>query len=103
MVSDYGNVNVDFSGVKDILDEYDDNATLNERVDVLSRAPTQANVSVTEIGTDQADEVNPTASLEFVENLINNLVAALVYSIITPKIVMLLSVNKALMGRPFRL
>jgi len=96
--SDYGNVNVDFSGVKDILDEYDDNATLNERVDVLSRALTQANVSVTEIGTDQADEVNPTASLEFVENLINNLVAALVYSIITPKIVMLLSVNKALMG-----
>ena len=69
--------------ISKILDEYNDNAELNEQIDVLSRAITQASVTVSK-GVSDVDKTN--------------LATAIVMSILSPKVLMLLEVNQQLMG-----
>lgn len=85
----------DFSSVSEILSEYDSKATLNERMDVLHRAITQASVSFSENAGD-SDRV--TIRYKFVCDLVENLTNAIVNSILTPKVLLLLEVNQRLMG-----
>jgi hypothetical protein len=83
----------DFSAVRDILSEYDSVATLEEQVDVISRAITQASVTISD-GVDDKYGVE----FGFVFDLIENLVLAIVNAVLTPKVLMLLEVNKQIMG-----
>jgi hypothetical protein len=85
----------DIDEIYEILSEYDSNATLNEQKDVLNRAITKTSVIVSE-GADESDKV--AVQFNFVTDLIENLVQAIVYSLFTPKVLMLLEVNETLMG-----
>ena len=77
------------------LNEFDENATLNEQKEVLTRAINNASAIVTD-GADETDKV--TVEFNFVSDLIENLIQAIVYSIMTPKVLMLLEVNQQIMG-----
>jgi hypothetical protein len=95
---DFGNTNNtvgSFDNVAEILGEYDAEATLEGRVDILSRAITQATVNITE-GLEESDKYG--VEFGFVFDLIENLVFALVNAVLTPKVLMLLEVNRQLMG-----
>lgn len=84
-----------FDSIKEILAEYDANADLNVQVDVLSRTITEAAVTISQ-GSDAKDMYN--VQFNFVLDLIENLVFAIVESILSPKVLMLLEVNQQLMG-----
>jgi len=84
-----------FSSIEEILNEYDANADLFSQKDVLHRAITQAAITVSE-GVDDADKFN--IQYEFVFDLIENLVSAIVDGILSPKVLMLLQVNQTIMG-----
>ena len=81
--------------VNDILSEYNDNAELHERIDILHRAITQASVIISE-GVDAENKHK--VEFDFVSDLIKNLVTAIVNSILAPKVVMLLEINQKIMG-----
>ena len=82
----------------DILNEFDNNATLNENKEVIKRAITKATATIT-------NEVLPEDkySIEFniVQDLIKSLVVILVDTFISPKIVLLYEVNRHLMGQDY--
>lgn len=85
----------DFSNVRKILNEYDSNGELHEQMDVLGRAITQATVNLTE---GLPNEVKHSIEYGFVFDLVENLVMAIVKAILSPKLLLLLEVNKKLMG-----
>lgn len=94
----FGNVTEEvgsFANVREILDEYDANAELHEQVDILNRAITQASVNITE-GVAEKDKYK--IHYGFVTDLIEQLTFAVVSSIFSPKVLMLLEVNETLMG-----
>jgi hypothetical protein len=85
----------DLEEINSILREYDSNATLNEQTEVLSRAITKASVTISE-GADDEDRI--AVQFNFITDLIENLIQTIVYSLFTPKVLMLLEVNETLMG-----
>lgn len=89
------NESASFDNVRQILEEYDDAATLEEQVDVISRAITQASVTISE-GVDESDKYG--VEFGFVFDLIENLVLAIMNAILSPKVMMLLEVNRQIMG-----
>lgn len=94
----FGNVTHEtglFDSVNDILNEYDANAELNEQVDVLHRAITQAAVTVSD-GVEESDKFD--VEFNFIFDLIEALTTAIVNSILSPKVLMLLEVNQKIMG-----
>ena len=94
----FGNVTQEvgsFANVREILDEYDANAELHKQVEVLNRAITQASVNITE-GVEEKDKYK--VHFDFVTDLIEQLTFAVVSSIFSPKVLMLLEVNETLMG-----
>ena len=94
----FGNVTHEtglFDSVNDILNEYDANAELHEQVDVLHRAITQAAVTVSE-GVEESDKFD--VEFNFIFDLIEALTTAIVNSILSPKVLMLLEVNQKIMG-----
>ena len=84
-----------FESVDEILKEYDANADLHEQTDILHRAITQAAVTISE-GADDADRYK--LEYDFVFDLVENLVTAIVNSILSPKVLLLLEVNQKIMG-----
>ena len=84
-----------FDSVHEILNEYDSNADLNIQVDVLNRVITQAAVTISE-GVDAKDTYD--VQLNFVSDLIENLVQAIVEALLSPKLMILLEINQQLMG-----
>ena len=94
----FGNVTHEtslFDSVNDILNEYDANAELHEQVDVLHRAITQAAVTVSD-GVEESDKFD--VEFNFIFDLIEALTTAIVNSILSPKVLMLLEVNQKIMG-----
>lgn len=94
----FGNVTEEssmFSNVEEILKEYNANAELHEQFDVLNRAITQASVNITE-GVEEKDKFK--VHFDFVTDLIEQLTFAVVESILSPKVMMLLEVNETIMG-----
>ena len=89
------NESASFDNVRRILEEYDDAATLEEQVDVISRAITQASVTISE-GVDESDKYG--VEFGFVFDLIENLVLAIMNAVLSPKVMMLLEVNRQIMG-----
>jgi hypothetical protein len=88
-------IDADIAEINSILQEYDSNATLNKQKEVLKRAITKASVTVSE-GAEDIDK--PAVQFNFVTTLIENLIQAIIYSIFSPKVLMLLEVNETLMG-----
>lgn len=88
-------INTEISKINEILNEYDSEATLNKQSDILKRAITRAASTVSE-GADDVDK--PAVEFNFVSDLIENLIQSIVYSLFTPKVLMLLEVNETLMG-----
>lgn len=94
----FGNVTEEsgfFSNVEEILKEYNSNAELHEQFEVLNRAITQASVNITE-GVEEKDKFK--VHFDFVTDLIEQLTFAVVESILSPKVMMLLEVNETIMG-----
>ena len=79
-----------------ILNEFDDNATLNKNVDVITRAFTQATASITEevLPEDKYD-----IEFSIIEEIIKSLTCNIIESLFTPKLMLLLEVNTILLGK----
>jgi hypothetical protein len=84
-----------YQSIKDVLKDYDTNATLEKRMETLSRAVTQASAIISE-GARAEDKFE--TEYNFVFDLIENLVTAIVNSILSPKVMMLLEINQTIMG-----
>ena len=94
----FGNITKEsstFENVQEILKEYSANAELHEQFDILNRAITQASVNITD-GVDESDKFK--VHFDFVTDLIEQLTFAIVSSILSPKVMMLLEVNETIMG-----
>ena len=94
----FGNVTKEigtFDDVNEILSEYDDEAELHERIDVLHRAINTA-ASVLSNGVDEENKYD--VEFNFVTDLIEALTTAIVNGILSPKVLMLLEVNQKMMG-----
>jgi len=94
----FGNVTKEsngFENVHKILEEFDANAELVKQVEILNRAITQTSANIT-AGVDAEDEFK--VHFDFVTDLIEQLTFAIVSSILSPKVLMLLEVNETLMG-----
>lgn len=87
--------NVSLDEAYSILSEFDDNATLNENKEVITRAITTATAKITE---EVLPEDRYNVKLNLVQELIKGLVMIIVESLLTPKIILLFEVNKQLMG-----
>ena len=83
-----------FYDAKQILSASLSGDTVNEE-EVLHRAITQAKVTVTE-GSDGSDEYGIANNLIF--SLLNNLITAIVQSLLSPKLLMVIVVNQSMMG-----
>ena len=84
-----------FENVAEILAEYDNAATLEQQINVINRALTQASVNISD-GVDEAEKYG--IKFGFVTDLVENLMLAVVNSVLTPKVLMLLEVNRQIMG-----
>ena len=84
-----------FENVSEILAEYDNAATLEQQINVINRALTQASVNISD-GVDEAEKYG--VKFGFVTDLVENLMLAVVNSVLTPKVLMLLEVNRQIMG-----
>lgn len=83
-----------FYDAKQILSASLSGDTVNEE-EVLHRAITQAKVTVTE-GSDGSDEYGIVNNFTF--SLLNNLITAIVQSLLSPKLLMVIVVNQSMMG-----
>ena len=91
---------VDFSEVTDILKDYPENGTLEEQKTVIKKALERACAIV-----DERDGSNITAlsdkgttKIDFLTNILQQLVAEIVDAVLSPKVLMLIMINKILMG-----
>ena len=87
--------NVSLDDAYSILSEFNDNATLNENKDVITRAITTATATIT---SEVLPEDKYNVKLNLIQELIRGLVTIIVESLLTPKIILLFEVNKQLMG-----
>lgn len=78
-----------------ILDEYNENATYEEQISVINRAFDKASAVITE-GVNDVDANG--IKVNFVYDLIEQLTMAIMSSILSPKVLMLLEVNQQMMG-----
>lgn len=83
-----------FYDAKQILSASLSGDTVNEE-EVLHRAITQAKVTVTE-GSDGSDDYG--IANNFIFSLLNNLITAIVQSLLSPKLLMVIVVNQSMMG-----
>lgn len=94
----FGNVTHEigtFDSVSEILNEYDANSEYHKQEDVLHRAITQAAVTISD-GVDEIDKNS--VEFNFVCDLVEALTTAIVNSILSPKLLMLLEINQKIMG-----
>lgn len=87
---------IDARSLTSILDEFDQVETLNEQVDVITRAVNQACVSVQEASGDKVETDG--LKVNVVCSLIQSLITILMNAIISPKVAMLIEVNEELIG-----
>lgn len=77
------------------IDSLSNNSTLHEQKEILKRIITKASIT-------KSDEVTPVdkakVEFDFVSNLIENLITSIVNALLTPKVIMVIMVNKKIMG-----
>ena len=89
---------VDLSEVYDILQNYPENGTKQEQEAVLSNAISAATAKVASNQNIYALNDSKKIKLDFATNILSQLAAILVQSLLSPKVLMLIAVNKQLMG-----
>lgn len=87
--------NVSYYDVYGILNEYDSNATLEENISVINRAITKAAAT---ISAEALPEDKYSLELNFITQAIEMLASILIESLITPKMLLILLINKKMMG-----
>lgn len=87
--------NVSLDEAYAILNEFNDDATLQENQDVFTRAFNNVTASITQ---EVLPEDKYNVKLDIITKLIQGLVLALMEVILSPKVVMLFEVNRRLMG-----
>lgn len=87
----------DFSLVNQILEEYPETGTLEEQKTVIKNAIDAACATLDNTITDVALADSSTVKVDFLTNVLQQLVAAVVDAVLSPKVLMLLVVNKYLM------
>ena len=88
---------VDFSSVTAILNNFPENGSIEEQKDVIDKAISQACVILDERDKITALTDKSTTKIDFLTNLLEQLVKAIVDAVLSPKVLMLLMVNNALM------
>lgn len=91
-------ISIDFTEVNKILEAFPENGTDEEKREVINKALIAAcdrigNKDNTTLPTD-----NSTAKIDFLTNLLQQLVAAIVDALLSPKLLMLLLINNELMN-----
>ena len=94
--------------IYDVIDSYDADATLNERIETISLALTKAANACGfsdagdlggNVGSDYSTSGGEKESIEnFITQAVKFLTSAIVNSILTPKVLMLIQVNRMMMG-----
>lgn len=88
-------VKANYENVQNILNEYDDNATLETKTDVLTRAINSASIEASKGIENTSDKLH--VQKLFIWNIIQNLLNAIVEGILSPKVLMLLMINQKIM------
>ena len=89
---------LDFDSVTAILNEYPENGTKEEQEEVITRALTQAcNILDSRKNTTTGSDKS-TIKVDFLTNVLEQLVQAIVDAVLSPKVLMLLMVNNELMN-----
>lgn len=88
-------VNLSDVDVYGTLNEYNDNATLEENIDVIKRTVNNVSATVTQ---ESLPEDKYSMELDFIHKAIEMLVSVLVESLITPKLLFIFAINKKIMG-----
>lgn len=89
---------VDFTDVFKILNDYPENGTKVEQSKVLNHAIEAATAKVAQNQNVYARQDSKKTKLNFTTDLLSVLAAILIQSLLTPKVLMLIAVNKQLMG-----
>lgn len=89
---------VDFSSVTAILNNFPENGSLEEQKDAIDKAISQACVILDERDKITALTDKSTIKIDFLTNLLEQLVKAIVDAVLSPKVLMLLMVNNILMN-----
>lgn len=97
--SNHKNLQVSLDEAYTILHEFDDNATLQENKDVITRAITKATTSITE---EVLPEDRYSLHINLIQELIKGLTLSIVLSLLSPKIILLFEINRRLMDRDLR-
>ena len=92
------NVKVNTKPLMDILDEYDENGTIEEQTDTISRFFKQASVTFTEDSEDLTDTDKNHAQVKFATNLIGALAGVLIEAVLTPKVMLAYQINREMAG-----
>lgn len=93
---DTNHTEYNFDEVENILMEYDENATLEVRQDVIQRAFIQASATINEAVDGEISGLDP--KIDIISNMIEDLTNTIVCSLITPKIIILFEINKQMYG-----
>ena len=94
---EYKKVQFDTTEINDILSEYSDNATKEEKLEILNRAFTKASniaSNVTELSPSESSGIKT----DIITQLIKNLISSLVCNLMSPKISLLIEMQKQIMG-----
>ena len=90
-------ISVDFTEVEKILETYKENGSVDEQKEVISSALTKACDIIGNKSNITQPSDNSTVRIDFLTNVLQQLVAAIVNAFLSPKVLMLLIVNDALM------
>ena len=85
-----------YENIQNILNEYDDNATLEQKTDVLTRAITSASLEASKSVQNSSDKTK--VKISFISNILQSLIDVIVEAFLSPKMLMLLMVNQKLMS-----
>lgn len=89
---------IDFASVENLLADYPENGTLEEQKYVISRALEQACAVIDENILPEYRSDSSSIKINFLTNVLEQLVACVVDAILSPKVLMLLEVNRQLMS-----
>ena len=89
---------VDLTDVYDMLSNYPENGTKQEQRTLIENVITAATAKVSSNRNVYAEKDSSKLKLNFAESMLQQLTAILVNSILTPKLLLLVAVNKQLMG-----
>ena len=89
---------IDFSSVDKLLADYPENGTLEEQKYVISKSLEQACAVIDENLLPEYRSKSSSIKINFLTNILEQLVACIVDAILSPKVLMMLEINRQLMS-----